>query len=472
MRYILHPDIALRSWRLVPYAYYIRGRREALGLKKEEYALLCRCDGRQELEDSDLLCALEERGLVLPWKEGMALSGWQKPRFCDNRYFPSLSWMVTGKCNYNCLHCFNAADNNRLQSEFTWEECVRLMDEAQSCGINAITLTGGEPMLHPRFLDIVRGIHARGMYVREINTNGYFLTKEILEEMAAVGCRPLIKISFDGIGHHDWLRNRKGAEQDALRAMKLCIDCGFDAKAQTNVHRLNVDTILPTAELLDGMGVSEMRIIRTSEAPRWVENAGDACLGLTEYYDRMLEFAESYSQKPHQMEIDIWQFLTLYPKPKLYRPRPVECGCGEYRDSLPVCRGNRGMVAVQANGELVPCHQLSGYYEKHGARSLGNVKTDGLQKLLQNGPYLDEVCTTLGTLKEKNEKCRDCAYFPYCAGGCRAIALALTGDKLASDPAKCLYFKKGYLEKTASVLRGYRNLMPIPVGEDDKWKEN
>lgn len=78
-----------------------------------------------------------------------------------------------------------------------------------------------------------------------------------------------MKISFDGIGHHDWLRNREGAEKTALNAIRLCIENGFRVKVQTNVHRLNLDSMLPTAEMLDDMGVDEMRIIRTTESPRW-----------------------------------------------------------------------------------------------------------------------------------------------------------------------------------------------------------
>lgn len=49
-RYILNPDIALRSWRLVPYAYYRKGVRYAKGLKKEEFEFLLKCDGKTELE--------------------------------------------------------------------------------------------------------------------------------------------------------------------------------------------------------------------------------------------------------------------------------------------------------------------------------------------------------------------------------------------------------------------------------------
>ena len=45
-RYILNPDIALRSWRLVPYAYNRKGVRNAKGLKKEEFEFLLKCDGK------------------------------------------------------------------------------------------------------------------------------------------------------------------------------------------------------------------------------------------------------------------------------------------------------------------------------------------------------------------------------------------------------------------------------------------
>ena len=52
-------------------------------------------------------------------------------------------------------------------------------------------------------MDILREIHKRGMFVEELNTNGYYITREILEEMKKIGCDPLIKISFDGIGCHN-----------------------------------------------------------------------------------------------------------------------------------------------------------------------------------------------------------------------------------------------------------------------------
>lgn len=460
---ILNPNVALRSWWLVPYAYYVKGNRNAIGLKKEEYEMLSLCDGRHDLEETPLLKRFLTAGAVIPLtaKGEAELSPWQK-RDCDNRYFPAMNWMITGKCNYNCLHCFNAADAAPLMSEFTLEEAERLLDEAEKCGINAFTITGGEPMLHKHFFEILENIYRRGMYVEELNTNGYYIDQPALDRMKAIGCYPLIKISFDGVGHHDWLRNKKGAEADALRAIRLCVENGFRVKAQTNVHRWNLDSMLPTLKLLDGIGIEETRIIRTTEVPRWNQNAAGATLELHEYFDEMLKLVSAYIAEDHRMNLDIWQMITVFPKEKRYRIRSVECGIGEYRDSIPVCRGNRGMIAVAANGNVFPCMQMSGYYEAKNDL-LGNVKTDGLQPLLQAGKYLSEVCTTVGTLARKNEMCGSCPFFKHCVGGCRAIALTLTGDKFGVDPSKCLFYKKGYYEKTIAVMGDWKNLSEIRV---------
>ena len=345
-------------------------------------------------------------------------------------------------------------------SEFSFEEALSLLDEANLCGINAFTITGGEPMLHRNFFEIIEGIYERGMYVEELNTNGSLLNQEALDRFKDIDCYPLIKISFDGTGHHDWLRNRAGAEADALRAIKLCVENGFRVKVQTNVHRKNLESMMPTALLMEKLGVAELRIIRTTEAPRWVQNGGEYTLNLSEYFDAMLDLVSEYKEKIKNMSLDIWQFADLFPQSRSFRMRPVECAEGEYRDSIPVCRGNRGMVAVGADGSVYPCHQLSGEYERRNEH-LGNVKTEGLQSLLRESRYLSEVCTTAGELKSVNSKCASCRYFRYCAGGCRAVALVLTDDKLGCDPSKCMFFESGYHRRITEIMGEWRNLAPV-----------
>ncbi len=460
MRYIVQEPYALRSWRHIPAAYYSREETFARPVPVREWLTLLDCDGGHEIGPSKEIESLLAKGLIRPAEEGEMLSPWQQYRHYDNLYFPQMNWMLTGRCNLNCRHCFNAADLSPLATQWSWPDAERLMDEARDCGIHRVTITGGEPMLHPQFMEILRGIHERGMAVIELNTNGAFLTDQILEEMASFGCRPLMKISFDGVGHHDWLRAAPGAEEKTLAAFRLCIRHGFETAAQINVHRKNVESMLPTLCLLDEMGVSKARIIRTSDSPRWLQMADGQTLSFREYYDRMLDVIRAYVQEPHKMSVRIWQMLDLFSAEKKYRIYAARCGDGDYADSLPVCRSNRSMVAVTSSGEVVPCMQMSGYYEGHGI-SLGNVRQDGLQKLLQSGPYVEECGCCAGTFRMECAECAACPYFKYCLGGCRALGLAATDDPRGKDPSKCLFFKEGYYGSIVRTLVGWQNTDPI-----------
>ena len=78
---------------------------------------------------------------------------------------------------------------------------------------------GGEPLLQPQFFDIIAAVHAHGVFVFEINTNGRFLTAQVLARISSFGFKPEMKISFDGLGFHDWMRGCGGAEQHSHHAV-------------------------------------------------------------------------------------------------------------------------------------------------------------------------------------------------------------------------------------------------------------
>ena len=469
MYYVLNKNIALRSWRLVPYAYYIKHDEMAHGLKKEEFELLSLCDGLHDIEESELTKSLVERRMISPVEKGGAeLTEWQKPLVCDNRYMPHMNWMITGKCNYNCLHCFNAKDNAPLQSEWTLDEANALLDEAQRSGINAILLTGGEPMAHKHFFEIVEGIFKRGMFVFELNTNGFFINQNALDRLKQIGCDPLMKISFDGIGFHDWMRNHKGAEENTLNAIRLCKENGFHVMVQMNINRKNKDSILQSLEYLDKLGVDRTRVICTTESTRWAENAAGQSFTVPEYYDACLEIAQDYIRGEHRMTLDFWQVLDLDPRGKSYQLSPLKGCLSRYRESLPLCKGTRGMIAVAADGEVYPCMQMSGWMKAHNV-TFGNVKKDGLQSILQSSAYLDTVCATVGDMFKVNQKCARCKHLKYCLCGCPAISVLTSGGNfLSPDPWKCFFFEQGYVEKFENSLVPYVNLTRIGETQGDR----
>ncbi|MDO5445632.1 MAG: radical SAM protein [Eubacteriales bacterium] len=460
MYYKLNPDIALRSWSDYPYGYYIRNNPDIHPLTQETFALLSKCDSLHDLPDSPELALFTFSGHVSPCQKGEGnFSAWQRMT-CDNKHYPSLNWMITGKCNYNCRHCFNARDNAPLMSEFTLEEGMHFLDEVQRAGINSFTITGGEPMLHSHFNDFIRGIYDRGMYVAELNTNGYFINDESLKALSEIGCRPLIKISFDGIGHHDWLRNFPGAEQITLDAIRCCARNGFRVMIQTNVFRSNVSSLQDTVDLMEKLGAERIRFIRTTEVPRWDANAPGETLNFEEYFESMLVLAEKFREKPHTIYVDIWQFLKLNPEKKQFKISPVLFPKGQLKESCPVCPSTRKMPAVTAEGELYPCMQMSGKLSAIGIR-MGNVKESGLIPLLRSGTFVDTVCSTVGMKAEANETCRNCRWFQYCGGGCPALSINYNGSFLSCDPLKCLFFNNGYYERIEELFPDWENLSPL-----------
>ena len=335
-------------------------------------------------------------------------------------------------------------------SEFNYEQCLNLLRQLDECGVQSITLTGGEPMLHPNFMEVCREIERRGLTISELTTNGSFITPEMLDEFEKYKSKPLFKISLDGLGHHDWFREKQGSEKEVLDKITLLRNKGFRVRIQTNVHRGNIETILPTILIADKMGVEEIRIMRTSESPRWEELSGELTLSVEEYYNFALDLTRALLIEDIKIYIDIWQVLRIWPNTKTYSHVPVQGGVNKYRDNLPVCRDSRGQIAITPDGDVVPCILMSGWFKKLGI-SMGNVHKTPLRELLTNSEYLDTICHTVGEIRDKNPNCQACEYWKLCLGGCRLIGMIYGGSYESYDPAKCINFYK-YMEKFTSIF--------------------
>ena len=470
MYYRITNHVALRSWQDTGLAIYQRGIRRSFPLPEKWAAALLLADGEHDMETDDTVMVLVMQGLIEPCEKGERPSAWSALRTYDNACFPMMNLMITGKCNFNCLHCFNAADNASLMTEWSFEDLCGLLDQACDCGVISFQITGGEPMAHRRFLDILREIYRRDMDVFAINTNGWYLTQEALDEMKAIGCAPTMKISFDGIGFHDWIRQRAGAQESAVASMELCVKNGLKVVANTQVNRKNVHTIMPTARLLNNIGVHGMRIIRTTEAPRWEKNAANSCLDLEEYYRSMLDLAVEYSRCGMMMEVETWQFMGQLPKERSYYLKPVKFASTERPGKRYCCNCTHSMVSVTSDGEIIPCNQMSGYFLKNGM-SMGNVRQTPLRDLLADEVYVRTANMMVRDLV--NSECVTCEHLGYCGGGCRALGLLYSGrDELTGltckDVTKCRLFEGGWYQRIVQALVGWTNLSEIGASIADR----
>lgn len=86
-------------------------------------------------------------------------------------------------CNMDCRMCYirmSPEEMHRQGKMLTAKQWLRIGGQAAEKGALFILLTGGEPLLHPEFKEIYKGLRALGMCVT-INTNGTLITEEIAD---------------------------------------------------------------------------------------------------------------------------------------------------------------------------------------------------------------------------------------------------------------------------------------------------
>ena len=108
---------------------------------------------------------------------------------------PVLAHVIpTRRCNIACAYCNEYDDISR---PVPIDELHRRTDLLAGLGVSCITLSGGEPMLHPQLDDLIRHIRKRGM-IAGLITNGYLLGPRRIERLNEAGLEYL-QISIDNV---------------------------------------------------------------------------------------------------------------------------------------------------------------------------------------------------------------------------------------------------------------------------------
>jgi MoaA/NifB/PqqE/SkfB family radical SAM enzyme len=102
------------------------------------------------------------------------------------------------RCNLACEYCNEYDDFSKpVPTETMFERVDKLGD----LGTSVITISGGEPLLHPELDEIIRRIRKRGM-IAGLITNGYLLVAERIQRLNRAGLEWL-QISIDNVTPDD-----------------------------------------------------------------------------------------------------------------------------------------------------------------------------------------------------------------------------------------------------------------------------
>lgn len=98
------------------------------------------------------------------------------------------------RCNLSCAYC---NEYDEVSKPVPLDEMERRIDELGRLGTSIITISGGEPLLHPELDDIIRRIRKVGAMAGMI-TNGYLLVPERIKRLNAAGLDHM-QISIDNV---------------------------------------------------------------------------------------------------------------------------------------------------------------------------------------------------------------------------------------------------------------------------------
>ena len=180
----------------------------------------------------------------------------------QGRRFRNLRVSLTAACNYACTYC--VPNGKRLQAavaELSAPDllrAVRLLIE--SAGIDKLRITGGEPLLSPKFDEFLPAAMRLPLKDVSVTTNGQLLPRKA-ELVKASGLKR-INVSLDTLNA---LRFREIARSGDLATVLDGIERMLDAGLKVKVNMVpmksaNVDQILPMLDYCLARGI-ELRFI-------------------------------------------------------------------------------------------------------------------------------------------------------------------------------------------------------------------
>jgi len=152
----------------------------------------------------------------LPCPEGCGMCSRHEQHLC----MPIVE--ITNRCDLACPVCLVAAPRD---GDMSVEDFRRVLDRliATERQVDILTLSGGEPLLHPQILDIVDAAASRPEIIRvSISTNGLALLRDPALLPALAQRNVVISLQFDGFDDdvHNTLRGRP-LRDEKLRLLDL-----------------------------------------------------------------------------------------------------------------------------------------------------------------------------------------------------------------------------------------------------------
>jgi len=330
----------------------------------------------------------------------------------------NLTISLTLACNQGCQHCWVDAGPTETLALKT-AEILTILRDAQALGAEHVKFTGGEPLLKPDMVEIIRYARALGYRV-SLETNGTLLSVGRLEELRGSLDKLHFYVSIDGARAetHDSFRQQRGAFAKTIQNLDRVREQGGYFSIQTVVRRENFDEIVELHQRVRSLGASQHKLI----------------LAINEMGRGSAELNGQLTP------VDVFKLLDDLPPQRLwdYGWNPRRSRDTVLMTTLPpafqttgnaaTCGWSESFLSVLANGDVALCQGLYGFDEAKA----GNVRDESLARLWAESELF--VTTRAWTGAELHGICGNCAVAMTCRGLCRANAISIYRDVRAPYP--------------------------------------
>ena len=316
--------------------------------------------------------------------------------YVDKRFLTShsftLQWHITQACDLHCRHCYDRS----TRSPMPLEQGLRILDDLRGfCRerhvMKAVSFTGGNPFLYPRFLELYRAASERGF---SIGILGNPTAREHIEALISVQKPTHFQVSLEGLEAQDDFIRGKGHFRRTIEFLDLLKDLGIFSMVMLTLTKTNMNDIIPLAEILNDRA-DRFHFNRLSMVGE------GAHLSLPEKED-YLKFLDDYEKA-------VQKYPVLGLKDNLLSIRWYQRGCEPFGGcTMFGCGAAFSFLAVLSDGKVHACRKFPS--------PLGNVFHQSLADIYDS-PQAERY-------RAGCKACHGCKLLPVC-GGCLAVAQSL-----------------------------------------------
>lgn len=348
-------------------------------------------------------------------------------KFLDNTFPNALALILTNKCNLRCSYCFG---DYKIEDNvfFPYNEIEPLFQSLKNGGTRSIELTGGEPLLHPNFVQICE-LALSYFDAVSILSNGVLFNNKVIDFLKNNQNKRIgISISIDGSTEeaNSKIRLVKNSWKKTLETIKILSKLNIELKVVYMLSYQNKHELLNACELMKNIGVKNFLISIPDSIGRGSSvNYPDAkpiSNRKTKYFEELKEIIEEANSK--------YDIIINNPR-KILEKEAVDI------NMFSNCGAGWKIAAIYPDGDVLACQNVG------KAITLGNYFQKDLSTIFNNNPLVEYLSNFSKT--PKRDECETCDYSFYC-GSCIVKILMANKDLLNNGKELCPIAKENKID--------------------------